>query len=62
MDARNKLTEHLTKIISKNIKFHFDVDIDVAHVIRNIPAVRILTYTDVSFGDCDCLKYFNDES
>ena len=57
--ARNKLIEHLVKIITRNMQAVHNLDIDVGHVIRAIPGVRNLTYSDIQFSTCDCTKYFD---
>ena len=56
--ARNKLIEHLVKVIARNMDANHDIVIDVPSVIHAIPGVRTLTYADIQFSTCDCKKYF----
>jgi len=56
--ARNKMIEHLVRIIARNVEANHDIVIDVPSVIHAIPGVRTLAYTDIEFGKCDCKKYF----
>ena len=57
--AHNKLIEHLTKVIARNMHHVHNIEIDVARVIKSIPGVNVLTYEDLDFHTCDCKKYFN---
>ena len=47
--ARNKMVEHLLKIIACNTKFHLDIEIDLDHVIRAIPGTNNCVYDNVVF-------------
>lgn len=58
--ARNNMTEHLVKVIAQNVEHPYDIQIDVAHIIRSIPGIRNCTYTDMNLYECNCTKYFND--
>ena len=58
--ARNNMIEHLIKIIAKNVEFNHDVTVDIEHVVRSIPAVKNLEYTDcMQMQNFDCKKYFD---
>ena len=58
--ARNNMIEHLIKIIAKNVEFNHDIVIDIEHVVRSIPAVKNLEYSDcMQLKNFDCKKYFD---
>ena len=50
--------EHLIKVIAKSVKFHLDILIDVSFVVKNIPGIKQLLYSDIDFETCNCSKYF----
>ena len=51
--ARNKMIEHLVRIIKCNVEFHMDVQIDLDHVIRAIPGTSNCVYDNIVFDECD---------
>ena len=57
--ARNKMVEHLVKIVACNIAYHLDIHMDIELIIRSIPGTNNCTYDDVLFDNCDCKKYFD---
>lgn len=52
-DVMLKMIHHLVRIIQRNIDANLGINIDVAHVIKNIPDIKLPKYNDIDFNSCN---------